>query len=119
MGGADDNYNDTSKNDHLKPKSEILGFVSIPGEQYQSTTVCTKCPSCGVVGATKATASWSMKSYLCCYCCGGYWSCWQLLKGKDWIPKDCVHQCSACNFEIAHYKSCEVNVVVKEGEEKK
>jgi len=118
MGGGDnDQYNDTSKNENLKPKKDCLGFISIPGQQFQSTTVCTKCPHCQHVGATKATATWSLKSYLCCYCCGCYWSGWQLLKGKDWIPKDCKHDCASCGEEIYHYKSCDVDV--KDNEEKK
>jgi len=116
----DNNYNDSSKNDALKGQKFLFGFESIPGEQYQSTTVCTKCPTCGYIGATQTTATWSMKSCLCLYCCGGYWGCWQLLNGKDFIPKDCVHKCGkpGCPVELAHYKSCDKNVNVTDSSEK-
>jgi|TARA_B110000914_G_C15289926_1_gene366150 hypothetical protein len=118
MGGAEE-YNSTNQ-DGLQGRKEILGFESIPGEQYQSTIVCTKCPTCQVVGATKTTTSWSMKSCLCIYCCGGYWGLWQLLKGKDFIPKDCVHNCGTCGVEIAQYKSCEeIKVTVSASTEEK
>ena len=102
MGGADATVTVSAEG-----QSEILGFKSIPGEQMQSTIVCTKCIKCFKVGPTKTETSWSMKSCLCIYCCGGYWGLYQLLKGKDFIPKDCVHRCKFCNEQLADYKSCE------------
>ena len=119
MGGGDNDYNDTSKNENLQMKKEILGFKSIPGEQYQSTIVCSNCPYCPHVGETKTTTSWSVKSCICCWYCGGYWTCWQLLKGKDFIPKDCLHKCGGCGKELKQYKSCDVDVEVKDNEEPK
>ena len=93
----------------VEGQKEILGFPSIPGEQMQSTIVCTKCTKCSHVGPTRTEVSWSMKSCLCIYCCGGYWGLWQLLKGKDFIPKDCKHYCGkeGCTEQLAHYQSCE------------
>ena len=107
----DENYNDPIKKEEqpgglLAPRQNCFCFPAVPGDQYQSTIVCTKCPHCNAVGATEGEAFWSVKSYLCCYYCGICWWCWQSVKGKDWIIKDVNHKCSSCKQTIQEYKSC-------------
>ena len=93
----------------------ILGFTSIPGNLYTSGVICTSCPLCSNVGPTKVESTWSVKSCLFCYYYGGYWGCYQLLKGKDFIPKDADHYCTSCNKIQYKYRSCDVDV--SEGKE--
>ncbi len=108
----DSKYNDPNKknedklNDAVASKPSICGIVAYPGVQYASGVVCTICPSCKNIGPTEVESSWNLKSYLCCYCCGGYWWCFQTYKGKDYIPKDAKHRCSSCKNEISDFHSC-------------
>ena len=104
----DKKYSEPTKLDQGQKK--ILGIEAIPHSLYTSGEICTICPHCKHVGKTDIESGWSVKSCLLCYCCGAYWSCWQLFKGKDFIPKDAIHTCGGCKKEIAHYKSCDVDV---------
>ena len=111
----------TNENNEInldKGAPTFLGFPALPGELYTSGKICAQCPKCSAVGCTVVESTWSVKSCLFCYYYGGYWACWQLLKGKDFIPKDAVHKCSSCSGQMAHYQSCEVAVAVS-AEEKK
>ena len=104
----DKKYTEPTKLD--EGKKVFLGVESVPGSLYTSGIICTKCHLCKNVGATEVESSWSVKSCLLCYYYGGYWACWQLIRGKDFIPKDAIHTCASCHKQIAHYKSCDVDV---------
>ncbi len=101
----DDNYNDTSKN-LTASRSQVCGITSVPGLQYRSQIVFTQCPHCKVNAPTEVESGWSIKNYLCCYYCGWYWRCLQLIRGKDWTLKDATHKCSSCHQVISTYEAC-------------
>ena len=97
-----------------KGAPKILGQQAIPGEMFTSGKICAQCKHCDNIGTTEVTSFWSVKSCLFCYYYGGYWACWQLLNGKDFIPKDAYHHCKGCKKEMYHYESCElVKVEIK------
>lgn len=104
----ENNYNDTSKaeaNPKVTGKPKILGLVSVPGLEFRSKVVLAHC-DCGHNGLTDVEAGWSIKNYLCCYYCGCYWRCFQLLKGKEWTLKDAVHKCGSCKKTLGTYYAC-------------
>jgi hypothetical protein len=106
----DNNYNETTKAAQNNPKVTgmpvVLGVPSIAGLEFRSKVVLAKCPHCKHNGLTNVEAGWSIKNYLCCYYCGCYWKCLQLIRGKEWTLKDAVHKCSKCNQVIATYYAC-------------
>ena len=105
MSGKEDNYNDTKKNDVTSSRSSVCGMVAIPGLELRSKVVFAAC-SCGHQGPTDVEAFWSVKNYLCCYYCGWYWRCLQLVRGKDWTLKDAQHKCGGCKQVLGTYNAC-------------
>ena len=105
--GSDNDYNEPPKNEG---REELFGVKAIPGSLCQSGKICTICPICKHVGPTEIQSNWSIKSCLCCYYYGPYWSCYQLFNGKDFIPKDAIHKCKQCDHKISEYKSCGLDV---------
>ena len=101
----------TGESEFEKGAPKFLGQPAIPGEMFTSGKICAQCSKCQQTGCTEVTSFWSLKSCLFCYYYGGYWACWQLLKGKDFIPKDAIHKCASCHEEMAHYKSCDVDEI--------
>ena len=102
----DGQYNDTNKKDDpMAPRSAVCGIVAIPGLELRSKTSFAVC-ECGHQGPTDVDAFWSVKNYLYCYYCAQYWSCYQLVKGKDWTLKDAVHKCGSCKKVLAEYTAC-------------
>ena len=86
--------------------NKFLCFTAVPGEHYTSQITTGYCDSCQKAFPTKVATSWNLMSCALCYFCGGYWGCYQLLKGKDFTPKNAEHSCGLCDKKLAHYTSC-------------
>jgi len=86
--------------------NKVVGIPCYPGLEYRSKIVFCTCIHCGQQGETDVSTAWSIKNYLCCYYCGWYWKCMQLIRGKEWTLKDAVHKCKSCHKVIANYQAC-------------
>ena len=95
-----------SSNQELESQNKVCGIAALPGLEFRSKTVFAVCPTCKVSGPTVVESTWNLKSCLCCYYYGGYWKCWNLLKGNDWTAKNGLHTCSSCNGTIKNYQAC-------------
>jgi hypothetical protein len=91
-----------------KSEGAVCGFAALPGLEFRSKTVFAKCTidGCGHTGPTVVESTWNLKSCLCCYYYGGYWKCWNLLRGNDWTAKNGIHRCGKCNKSLMNYQAC-------------
>lgn len=100
----DRNYNPTSL--EKGKKNAIVGIPCYPGLEFRSKVVFTTCQHCNHTGQTDVQAFWSVKNYLCCYYCGWYWRCMQLIRGKQFDLRDATHKCQKCQKVISNYEAC-------------
>lgn len=82
------------------------------GEKMQSGPTYIQCTKCNSRHVTSVQAKWSFWGCLCCYYCGGYYGCYQCVKGKDGTLKDAVHYCKPGDVSkenvVYRYKACDM-----------